>query len=383
MKVYIREGHDVKCIKPTFWQRLQAKIGKIIQPRIIGEITADNLYNKFKKLGVQNVLLSDEKYKLTDVESIRKFLELDNTDKPKYVPIWHDCPEIDLPLELAWTYGLFFADGSCNIYTKSDGEYSWDVYQWEIGNTDITLLKRAKGALKDYFGNHFKIYSFNSDKEGTRKGNARLMKKFYRLRFVAGKKGGRGIKGLKSIFVRIFREMFYSPFGEKKVPYDILGSTSDVMQYFLSGVYAGDGEKTNRQKSNVVGFRGKKYKLNRKRISVNSRLGLFGLAKICAKLNYRFNFYKQRGTNNWRLAYNPNRRVDYGIGCDDFSFRLMGAFHVKPWSSLAFGIAWSHTHAFNIFYDGKKFWLIEPQNDSIIDAEKAGREYKPLEIVMM
>lgn len=163
MKVYIRKGHDAKCFMPTLQQKIKVKIeqfiGMALQPNIIGEVNSNVLYKKAKELGAQNVLLADEKYKLTDVASMKRFLELDDTDKPKYVPIWFDC--------------------------------------------------------------------------------------------------------------------------------------------------------------------------------------------------------------------------------DDFSFRLMGQFHTGKWASLAFGIAWSNTHAFNIFFDGNKFWIIEPQTDQIIDAASASGAYKPIELIMM
>ena len=52
--------------------------------------------------------------------------------------------------------------------------------------------------------------------------------------------------------------------------------------------------------------------------------------------------------------------------CDDFSFRLMGQFHTKPYSSLAFGIAWSRSHAYNIVVvTSEGVFLIEPQSDVV------------------
>jgi len=50
--------------------------------------------------------------------------------------------------------------------------------------------------------------------------------------------------------------------------------------------------------------------------------------------------------------------------CDDFSFRLMGQFSVKPYSGLAFGIAWSRTHAYNIVVvTNEGVFIVEPQTD--------------------
>lgn len=52
--------------------------------------------------------------------------------------------------------------------------------------------------------------------------------------------------------------------------------------------------------------------------------------------------------------------------CDDFSFRLMGQFHVKPWSAVPMAIVWSGVHAYNLIIvtqDG--VFLIEPQTDAV------------------
>lgn len=72
--------------------------------------------------------------------------------------------------------------------------------------------------------------------------------------------------------------------------------------------------------------------------------------------------------------------------CDDFSFRLMGQIHVKPWASLAFGIAWSRVHAFNVFIGkDEQFYVVEPQNDKIMlyETVKDTKEYGDLRLVIM
>jgi len=72
------------------------------------------------------------------------------------------------------------------------------------------------------------------------------------------------------------------------------------------------------------------------------------------------------------------------LDCDDFSFRLMGAFNDKKWGAFAFGIGWSNVHAFNCFIDDKKqFYIVEPQTDEIILYEKTKDMYHPLQFVIM
>jgi len=71
--------------------------------------------------------------------------------------------------------------------------------------------------------------------------------------------------------------------------------------------------------------------------------------------------------------------------CDDFSFRLMGQFHRGNWACLAIGIAWSSTHAYNIFIDSLgTVYVIEPQTDVIIDHYSAARdsEYATTFVIM-
>lgn len=53
--------------------------------------------------------------------------------------------------------------------------------------------------------------------------------------------------------------------------------------------------------------------------------------------------------------------------CDDFSFRLMGQFDVMPYSALAFGIAWSRTHAYNVVVvTNEGVFVVEPQSDEML-----------------
>lgn len=74
------------------------------------------------------------------------------------------------------------------------------------------------------------------------------------------------------------------------------------------------------------------------------------------------------------LASDPTdqeRYVTETYDCDDFSFRLMGQFHEKPYAALAFGIAWSRVHGYNIFVSKEgEVLLIEPQTDEILKPSK-------------
>ena len=88
---------------------------------------------------------------------------------------------------------------------------------------------------------------------------------------------------------------------------------------------------------------------------------------------------------NDRLNY---QKYTESHDCDNFSYQLMGYF--SQWSySFCFGIAWSGTHAFNIFIDkDKKLYVIEPQNDAIYtmnEIKKSSnlKQYYPFELILI
>lgn len=85
-----------------------------------------------------------------------------------------------------------------------------------------------------------------------------------------------------------------------------------------------------------------------------------------------------------RDSINRYRYVRTLFDCDDFSYALMGALSIPGWASLAFGIAWSGRHAFNIFIGhNRRVYVVEPQNDNIKDlANIRDERYIPRFIVM-
>jgi len=58
--------------------------------------------------------------------------------------------------------------------------------------------------------------------------------------------------------------------------------------------------------------------------------------------------------------------------CDDFSDTLIGSLTRMTWNQgFAIGQLWYYTptfgHAVNLFCDGEKIWIVEPQNDKIVE----------------
>jgi len=63
--------------------------------------------------------------------------------------------------------------------------------------------------------------------------------------------------------------------------------------------------------------------------------------------------------------------------------RLAGNLSVPGYEDLAFGLAWSNTHAFNVFWNGKRLMRIEPQNDGMVLYERKDGMYYPIRFIMI
>ena len=104
------------------------------------EFTRDELKRIVKEKTGTIAYSADRKHYFTDWDTWRQLIQYDWTDKKKYLKDQYDCK---VPVELAWAWGLFFADGSCCL--NKDGDYAGAC--WRIVNTDKALLERAKTAL--------------------------------------------------------------------------------------------------------------------------------------------------------------------------------------------------------------------------------------------
>jgi len=71
--------------------------------------------------------------------------------------------------------------------------------------------------------------------------------------------------------------------------------------------------------------------------------------------------------------------------CDEFSSALNGYWN-RGLKQFAFGIAWSKSHAFNIFVDDKKqIYIVEPQSNKFTKIEdmKKNKRYYPLTLILI
>jgi DNA polymerase elongation subunit (family B) len=130
--------------------------------------------------------------------------------------------------ELAFIWGVFFADGSCGTYIQK-GKYT--ISTWAINKRDKTLLERCMNILKRHeTGMDFNILD--------------TVKSSHVYKLVAIKHS-RKLKNKGDIknFVEKYRELFYDERKYKKVPNYILNLPLVFREAFFMGYYAGDGSK--------------------------------------------------------------------------------------------------------------------------------------------
>jgi DNA polymerase elongation subunit (family B) len=137
--------------------------------------------------------------------------------------------ETGLSAELAFVWGVFFADGSCGSYEC--GPEKSIKSTWAISKKDNKLLERCMNILKKHeTGVDFKILD--------------TIKSSHVNKLVA-KQYPKKLKHTGDIkrFVERYRDLFYDNRHYKKIPDIILNSPLAFRQAFYMGYYTGDGSK--------------------------------------------------------------------------------------------------------------------------------------------
>src|SRR3990167_3210744 len=115
-------------------------------------------------LAFPSTSLSDEKYYVVGLEDWKNIIAQDWIGEKKYMVDVFDC---QVPVELAWAWGLFFSDGSCSL----NREQGYGGAGWRIVNSDLGYLERAREAFKWEYkdkGLDFIIKSFPSYRKGNK-----------------------------------------------------------------------------------------------------------------------------------------------------------------------------------------------------------------------
>ncbi len=155
----------------------------------------------------------------------------------------------NLDSDLAYVWGIFFAEGSCGAYKCQSG----NKYSWAINNQDLSLLERCKSILeKSEPLFEWKILD-------TMKSSS-----VYKLVPL----------GHMQYIVKKWRMLFYDSEGYKKVPYFILNSSDQFKRQFFDGYYEGDGDKHTYNRI-------KQYKFD-----IKGKIGAHGLYTILYSLGH-------------------------------------------------------------------------------------------------
>jgi len=271
------------------------------------QTTAPILRAKLEALGLEIPMgMLDGQYYYTDLEGWGKVLYDLVFSSSLYKRDKFDCP---LPEGLAFTMGLFFADGTCNFYPYCSS-------QWFIANNKTEFLERCIEPLeKEWIDLNFEVRTYPS----LAIGRGKIKETAYRL---ITKLKESHHNGTRNKFVQDFRDMFYTRAGYKKVPGCILESPLNTKKAFLEGVIAGDGCKTQH------------------RISILGKPGLRGLYLLMLDLNWHPYIMRDKRTENfYELGYglrqdNDPFVLEYLEGRDIISGTDLARAFKKPYNSF-------------------------------------------------
>jgi predicted nucleic acid-binding Zn finger protein len=188
--------------------------------------------------------------------------------------------EGELEPELAWGYGLFMADG----YAGRAGNHRYSLM---ISKCDEDLLLKAKEIFEQYLCLKSKVSL--SCKAGSVRGGCKATKDMFTLRGL----GSRGMRPDLKPLTLMFRRMFYTQSGRKKVPLEVLNANLRAKEAFLRGFIAGDGYETNDPNQSV-------------QVSSRSRVGLLGLQVLAKKAGWGTSFSYGVAGDMPRIIFYPD-----------------------------------------------------------------------------
>ena len=338
---------------------------KIVKTAVGLEMFANNVIKKHLKVetrpynsrrirsflaekGVKSYSTSDKIYYLPTWEDFKRIVANDWIPFRESLQYKFDYFDCCVPEELAWTYGLFFADGSCSL-PKGKG---YGGASWRIVNSNKEYLERAKRALEwEYKFLTFKINEFPSYQKGQKTNYGKRGKTLYCLDVYSkkkerieecivqnGKLKGKKYRqkrkilkpGARGDFIAEWRYLFYSPIdGKKMVPKPILDEYQKPKIAFLEGAWAGDGYKNGNKKSRYI------------TVSKNNPMAISELGWLPYSMNWSWKIY--RYAREFILRYTPQPENNALCMCDDFAY-LFAARMAQLYGFNSTGVAYGEVH---------------------------------------
>jgi DNA gyrase/topoisomerase IV subunit B len=255
-------------------------------------------FNEIEKLTVKELHKYGKIFKIQRINFKNKETILNEIKNILQNPNLKLNTNFEITDEEAYVMGLFWADGSCGIYNwnyeyKDSNRPKAYIhkrvsYNWNISNTNLEFLNKAKSYLEKLYNYEFKIIECDVSE------HENCISRFYRLVINGGKK--------TIDIVEKYRRLFYNKDKKKKVPIEILNSPINIRQQFLYGYHDGDGKK-----SHNIEISG--------RFDIDGKIGAHGIYFLCKSLGYEVsinvNMKKQKVhslmiTKGWQQD-NPNR----------------------------------------------------------------------------
>jgi hypothetical protein len=189
------------------------------------------------------------------------------TNYPSYI----GTNEKIISIERAYIYGFFYGDGSCDKYKCPSGI----KYSWALNNSDLNLINKLKNLLEKEYPNHIAVIYDTIQSSGVYKLTVNNQKEF----------------------IEEYRNKFYDSDKFKKIPTEILNSSTDVIESFFTGYWAADGCRKDKEKIGCTRFDNK------------GQIGTAGLYFLMKKLGYNVSINTRDDKDNlYRLTITKKKQ---------------------------------------------------------------------------